>query len=212
MVLSLKKIIDRHHLRDLLRIIPILLLPAVIVNDATASTATYVEPSSLDNGELFSLSSSTDSAGVFLGLGDTLALQFATPFGTSRNDRVTIFTLPPTQGVTIGRIRFGSYNDGAPTFVRTRRVRFGRAISSGNLFARGCSALGGCDYVEITVTRTRRGSTGAEVDYVDTNGVTTTVTAPSPEPQSWILMISGFFLVAWRMKKQRTPQQAAVAA
>lgn len=204
MKLSSKNVPDRNVIRRRAATI-IAAMTSVMINiaSASASTATFIEPSTLSATETFALSSSTDSSGVFLGLGDTLSLLFDMPFGTNRTDRVTIFTLPPSQGNVRATVSFGTFNNGSPTFVRSRNLNFGGNTSSGNLFNRGCSALGGCDYIEITVTQVRNGATGAEVDYVDVNGDITTVTAPSPEPSTWLMMITGFFLLSAKLKKGR---------
>lgn len=182
---------------------------AIFSGSANASTATFVEPATLNATETFALSTANDGGGVFLGLGDTLSLLFDTPFGTSRRDRVTIFTLPPAQGTVRGVVSFGTYDNGNPSFVRSRNFNFGTGTSSGNLFNRGCSALGGCDYIEITVTRVSNGATGAEVDYVDVNGDVTVVTAPSPEASTWLMMIVGFYLVCARLKHGRRKEPLA---
>ncbi len=170
---------------------------------AAASTATYVEPANLSSQTEINLSTAGDNAGAFLGLGDTLALVFDEAFGAVRREGISIFTLPPSRGAVFFSFSFGTYNNGSPVFAFSNQVRAGRNFTVNNPFARGCSALGGCDYIEITVTRTRGGATGAEVDYVAVDGQVTQVTSPTPEPSAWALMISGFLTVAWRLKHTR---------
>jgi len=179
-------------------------LGAAASSPARAETATYVAPAFLDQPTLTALSTSGDSAGALLGLGETLALVFDNLFATTRaDDSVSIFTLAPDNGWARASVRFGVYNYGAPTIVFSRNIRAGRTLTINNLFNRGCSAFGGCDYIEILTTRLRGGANGVEVDYVDVNGAVTTVTAPTPEPASWALMILGFCLIAWRLKAAR---------
>ncbi len=171
---------------------------------AAAATATYVAPSSIAEGTLGDLSTAGDGAGLFLGLGETLALVFDQPFATSRGSNVSIFTLPAAGGGARFEFRFGTYNGGAPSFINGRiRRRAGAAGSFGNLFQRGCRAFDGCDYVEIALVRTNRGATGAEVDYVAVDGEVAEVVSPTPEPSIWALAVAGFALTAWRMKAVR---------
>jgi|GEM_PF-6959247 len=173
---------------------------------AQAGTATYVMPTDLTAPEVAALSTAGDNAGAFLGLSETLALVFDAPFATQPGQNVSVFTLPPSTGFVQFRIRFGSYNGGSPNYAWSRNIRAGRTLSVNNLFQRGCSAFGGCDYIEITTRRTRRGATGAEVDYVSVEGEVTEVTSPTPEPSTWALMISGFWLGGWRLKSMRRGQ------
>jgi hypothetical protein len=170
---------------------------------AHASTAVFTEPATLTASDVAALSTSGDAAGVNLALGEVLALLFDTPFGVSKSDSVSIFTLPPTTGAARLTINFGSYNGGSPVFAATRFVNAGSTLTVGNLFQQGCSAFGGCDYIEIITSRTQRGATGAEIDYVDVNGEVVSVAAPTPEPATWLMMIVGFALVAMRLKAIR---------
>lgn len=170
---------------------------------ARASTATFVQPATLTPEALTGVSTAGDGAGVFLGLGETLALVFDQPFGVVRRQGVSIFTLPSDQGRAFFTFSFGSYNNGSPVIAFSRQRRAGRTLNINNPFGQGCSALGGCDYIEITLIRTARGSSGAEVDYVTVDGQVTTVTSPTPEPSAWALMIIGFVFTAWRLKQHR---------
>ena len=185
------------------RLISALVLMIASVASAEAATATYVAPANLDASSVTALSTSGDSAGASLGLGDTLALVFDSPFATAPGDNVSVFTLRPDVGAARFRIRFGVFNNGAPTFVFSRNRRAGARLSVNNLFQRGCSAFGGCDYIEITLTRTRRGATGAEVDYVSVDGEVTEVASPTPGPGAWAMMIVSFAGTGWRLKALR---------
>lgn len=149
------------------------------------------------------LSTAGDGAGALVGLGEWISLLFAQPFGVSKTDTVSIFTVAPPVGDARLTISFGRYNNGSPIFVDTKSVNAGNTLTVNNLFQQGCSALGGCDFIFITTTRARRGVTGATVDYVSVNGETAEVTAPTPEPSTWAMMILGFAAVAWRLKAAR---------
>jgi hypothetical protein len=116
-----------------------------------------------------------------------------------------VFTLPPASGNARARILIGAYNGGSPIFLRGRNVTAGnsRTITANNGLVNGCRLLGGCDYVEIITTRTRRGAAGVEVDYVVVDGEVVEVASPTPEPTTWALMIIAFAGVAWRLKAMR---------
>lgn len=173
-----------------------------IISQAEAETATYTQPNFISGSDLSALSTAGDNAGVNLSFGQTLALNFDQPFATSRGGSVSVFTVPPTSGFTWFFVRIGSFNNGSPVFSRTRGfVRAGTSVNFNNLFQRGCRAFGGCDYIEITNVFSVGNQTGAEVDYVEVDGVVTNVTATTPEPSTWAMMIIGFWFTAWRLKK-----------
>ncbi len=170
---------------------------------AEARTATFDSSQPVAPGPMTALSAAGDGAGAFVGLGEWISLLFSQPFGVSRTDTVSIFTLAPPVGDARLTISFGVYNNGSPIFVDSKNVNAGNTLTVGNLFQQGCSAFGGCDFILITTSRARRGATGATVDYVSVNGETTEVTAPTPEPSAWAMMMLGFAAIAWRMKAQR---------
>lgn len=172
------------------------------VTPAAASTATFTGDPTVNPDALTALSTRGDNAGFVVRDNETVGLIFDEPFATSRTDRVAVFTLP-SQGAARLTVRFGVFNGGAPVFVRQVRLGDGRNRNVGNLFQRGCSAFGGCDFIEFFVDRTRRGATGVEIDYVDINGEVVTVAAPTPEPGAWAFMIFGFAAIAWRAKQLR---------
>lgn len=178
-----------------------------LCSTAKAETATFVMPSSLSTTEINALSTAGDSTGVFLGLFETLALVFDTPFATDRGQNVSIFSQAPANGNVRFTVSIGVYNGGTPTIVQSRNLRAGNTFSRNNLFQQGCSAFGGCDYIEITTNRTNAGATGAEIDYVAIEGEVTEVTSPTPEPSTWALMIAAFTLTGWRLKAMRKTKQ-----
>lgn len=173
------------------------------LSSVEARTATYDASTPFTPGAMTALSTSGDGAGQFVSLGQWVSLLFAQPFGVSKSDTVSIFTLAPPTGSATLTISFGRFNGGSPTFVESKIVNAGGTLTLNNLFQKGCSALGGCDFVFIQTTKSKGGATGATVDYVSVNGEVTEVTAPTPEPKVWALMIIGFAGVAWRLKSQR---------
>jgi len=170
---------------------------------AQARTATYDSSMPFTAGPMTALSTAGDRAGQFVPLGEWISLLFTQPFGVSKTDTVSIFTLaPPTGGATF-TISFGAYKAGKPVIADTRTVNAGNTLTVGNLFQRGCSALGGCTFILISTTKTKGGASGGTVDYVSVNGEVTDVTAPTPEPSVWAMMILGFAAIAWRLKARR---------
>ena len=149
------------------------------------------------------LSTAGDGLGQLAPLGEWFSLLFAQPFGVSKSDTVSIFTLAPPTGNARLTISFGRYNGGSPVYADTRNVNAGNTLTINNLFQRGCAALGGCDYIFITTTRQQGGANGATVDYVSVNGEVAEVTAPAPELSTWAMMLIGFAGLAWRLKTRR---------
>lgn len=170
---------------------------------AFAATAEFIAPSTAANSDIAALSNATDGSGLLIGMNQTLALRFDTPFATESPGVLTVSTIAPDSGLARATFRVGSYNNGNPVFVAERNVRAGLTHNLNNLFNRGCSVFGGCDYVEITTFRTRDGATGVEVDYVLVDGEIVEVTSPTPEPATWALMILGFASVGARIKQVR---------
>lgn len=186
---------------------------AASVAAADARTATYVEfaPLSLDAAALTALSTSGDSAGPTVSLGQMIGILFSEPIGAVAGDSVSIFTLP-SAGTARATISFGSWNAGAPTLVWSRQVNAGSAIRINNLLQRGCAALGGCDFIRIVTDRQSSSSPGVTFDYVDVNGEVVTVVEAAPEPDAWALFVVGFAVVALRLKVARRRIKARVAA
>lgn len=176
---------------------------ALSVGPAFARTAEFTSSFGYDDATLGAFSTAGDNAGALVTLDNWIALLFDQPFGTSRSDTVSIFTLPPPLGDARITVSFGRLVAGLPVFVDTRSFNAGNTLTVNNLFQQGCFALGGCNYVFIETTRQRRGAPGATIDYVSVNGETTEVVEPTPEPAVWAMMMMGFAGVAWRMKRQR---------
>ncbi len=170
---------------------------------ASAATATFVSSTTPGPNDLTTLSTAGDNDGPLVTLGEWIGLVFSQPFGVSKTDSVSIFTLAPPAGTARLTINFGVWNGGSPIFIESKIVNAGGSLSTGNLLQKGCSAFGGCDFIQITTTRQNKNAPGALVDYVDVNGQVTTVTAPTPEPAAWLLMILGFWAVAARLKALR---------
>ncbi|MEZ5897357.1 MAG: hypothetical protein R3C51_13260 [Parvularculaceae bacterium] len=194
----------RPHLAALVGACAIWFSPA-----ASAATATFVSSTPPGANDLTTLSTAGDNDGPLVTLGEWIGLIFSQPFGVSKTDSVSIFTLAPPTGKARLTISFGVWNGGSPIYVNSKSVNAGGSLSTGNLFQKGCSAFGGCDFIQITTTRQTKGATGAQVDYVDVNGQVTTVTAPTPEPAVWLLMIMGFWAVAARLKALRRRRVSA---
>lgn len=168
---------------------------------AAARTAEFTSSSSYGDATLGAFSTAGDGAGALLTLDNWIALLFDQPFGASRSDTVSIFTLPPPVGDARLTVSFGRVVGGLPVFVDTRSFNAGNTLTVGNLFQQGCFALGGCNYIFIETTRQRRGAPGATIDYVSVNGDPTEVIGATPEPAVWAMMMMGFAGIAWRMKK-----------
>lgn len=191
--------------RSIVTILTIVVLAAS--SCAQAATATFVAPRDITDAEANALSTTGDNDGYLIELNSIFGIVFDQPISGSGGDNISIFTLAPSTGTARATIRFGIYNGGSPQFVSSRNIQAGNSVNVSNLFQRGCGILGGCDYIEILTTRTNRDAEGVEVDYIDVNGEVVTITSPAPEPDIWLLMISGFALVAWRLKKLRYPQK-----
>jgi len=172
-------------------------------SEAGAATATFDSSMPYAPGPMTTLSTAGDGLGQLAPLGEWFSLLFAQPFGVSKSDTVSIFTLAPPTGNARLTISFGRYNGGSPVYADTRNVNAGNTLTINNLFLRGCAALGGCDYIFITTTRQQGGANGATVDYVSVNGEVAEVTAPAPELSTWAMMLIGFAGLAWRLKTRR---------
>jgi len=179
---------------------------------ATARTAFFYSSTPYGPSTLTTLSSASDRAGPTVTLNNWIALLFETPFGTSKSDSVSIFTLPPRVGDARVTISFGRLVAGLPVFVETKTLNAGGTFTIGNLFQQGCFAFGGCNYIFIQTTRQRNGAPGATIDYVSVNGEPTEVVEPTPEPAVWAMMMIGFAGIAWRLKASRRRRALDTAA
>ena len=170
---------------------------------ALSMTATYSEPAVMDPADMAALSVQGDNTGYLIGLNQTLGIVLDAPVAANSTTNVTIFTLPPASGTARARVRIGTYNNGSPTFVASRNLQAGHTLDVSNIFQSGCQLLGGCDYIEITTTFTRRGAQGVEIDYILVDGELVEVTGAQPEPGVWALLIIGFAGTAMRLKSLR---------
>ncbi len=177
---------------------------------AFARTAAFTSSAPYDDAALCAFSTAGDNAGALVTLDNFIALLFDQPFGTSRSDTISIFTLPPPVGDARLTVSFGRLVAGLPVVVDTRSFNAGNTLTVGNLFQQGCFALGGCNYIFIETTRQRRGAPGAVVDYVSVNGEPTEVVEPAPEPAVWAMMMMGFAGIALRLKSLRRRGLAAL--
>lgn len=182
-----------------------LCVAAMAPNIARAETATFSEPAAMSDADRTALSTQGDNSGYLLALGERLGLVFNAPLQLNQGDRISVFSLPPQTGNARAQIRFGSYNDGSPIILASRNFRAGATgnIRVSNGLLSGCQLLGGCDYIEIITTRTRRGAGGVEIDYITVDGQVVEVASPSPEPTTWALMIVAFAGIAARLKVVR---------
>ncbi len=171
-------------------------------NTAHAESATFLTPTDFTDDQAIALSTAGDNAGFNIPQGQSLRLLFDQPFAATQRDNVTVFTLPGEGGIARGTIRFGRIENGVETIARNRNFTSGRTVSLNNLLNQGCGNLGGCNFIEV-LTRSNRRDTEVRVDYIQINGEVVSVTAPTPEPQTWALMIIGFFAVAWKLKSER---------
>lgn len=182
-------------------------------HQAFARSATFTSPSTLSEQELLALSTSGDNAALTVATSQSLQLLFDEPFGVTSSDSVSIFTLPvENRGAFAGgTIRIGVFENGVARTVFSRNFQSAQRVNVNNLFRRGCGSLGGCNFIEIVTRVTRGDAEGVRIDYIQINGEVVSVTAPTPEPEVWALMILGFGAIAWRAKTlrlQRDPRRA----
>ena len=184
---------------------------ALAPGKANAATATFLSPAEISDADLAAISTSGDNTGFLVGLNQIFSFLIDPPLSPTSNTSISIFTLAPDSGSAHATIRFGSYNNGSPTFVASKNVKAGHNLNLGNLFQTGCGPLGGCDYVEIITNKTNKGAEGVEVDYVEVDGQVVEVVSPTPEPSTWAMMIMGFIIIAARLKhlKNGPPNPAA---
>ena len=182
---------------------------------AKAATATFTAPQP-NPGDVVG---APDNQGVIVPVGATVGLVFDETFAAGAGDSITVFrTLTTLANATFS---FGVYNGGAPTIVHSvTGVLFGASFNRGGAGAlSGCSAFGGCDYLEITTNAAFFGAPGFGLDAVSFNNAAATpafltgafnpVAAASPEPSVWLMMIMAFAIVGWRLKieRRRQPQR-----
>lgn len=177
---------------------------------ALADTAVFTEPVSGDPG---SVAGNADGAGVSVAPSQTVGLLFSTPFAlfeadgfTPVNNNVTIFALSDF-GSALATISFGRYNNGNPVFFHAQTFNApatGADVEFGFLAFVGCGVAGGCDFIQISGLGGFGGSSGFILDAITFSDVAlSSVTATTPEPGMWALMIIGFVLMARRLKHLR---------
>lgn len=192
-----------------------LALAALAGGQAAAATAKFTSQTQISDSERVAFSTQGDNAGYLLALNQTIGIRLDTPIAASINTTVSIFTLPPSSGSAHATISFGSYNNGSPVLLMSKSVKAGKSVDVKNLLSAGCAVFGGCDYIEITTTKAKKGAKGVEIDYILVDGEIVEVTGTSPEPSVWALMIIGFSGIAARLKAVRRnraragPHQAA---
>jgi len=186
------------------------LMASMFASHAIAATAVFTGPV---NGNPGIVAGPSDGLGVLIGIGETIGLRVSEPFGllggqgfTPINNNISIFTLTGT-GSALGEIAFGRYRDGNPEIFHSQRFSTrpsGQEIDLSFLSWIGCGAAGGCDYVSVSTIDGYNGAAGITLDAVTFSSVPLTqVTAPAPEPAIWLLMITGFWLIAARAKTLR---------
>ena len=169
---------------------------------ATASFTTSVA------GDPSAVAGIANDQGVLVAPGSTVGLLLSEPFAITRDigNDITIFATSSVGGANVD-IRFGRFNGGAPTFVHSQTFnasQFTNSVNFAFLADVGCSNLGGCDFIEFSGSGAFNGSQGVILDAVTfANVPLASVTAGTPEPQIWLLMILAFGLIGWRMKNIR---------
>ncbi len=177
-----------------------------LVSTANADTATFVTPVT---GDPATVSGGSDGIGVAVAAGQTLGLLVTNPFGlfdsdgfTPLNNNVSIFTLSDF-GSALATLSFGRYNDGNSQIFYSQTINAqssGTQINLNFLAFVGCGVSAGCDYIEITGLSTFNGAR-VILDAITFSDVALSkVSATTPEPGVWALMILGFMLIARQLK------------
>ncbi len=170
---------------------------------AHGASATFIGPKQLNEIETAAISTAGDNASVLVARSPSLQLLFDQPFSASGNDNVSIFTQPISGGAAIGEVRFGRLDGDNFQFAGRRFFLSGSTVSLNGFVERNCASFGGCNIIEILTRATSQNVEGVQVDYIQINGEVVSVTAPTPEPHIWGLMILGFLGIAWRAKTVR---------
>lgn len=167
---------------------------------AYADTATFSSSDDILDENALSQLASIDGDGYVLRRRSTLTIELDSAFATNAfDDFLTLYYSNPNNGRRWLGINFGYEVNGvvqwaldSPFWLLTRGS--GQITLTG--FSNYCSVAGGCTFISIT-----GGSrAGAHVDAVAVNGQVLTPNAPTPEPSTWALMITGFILIAWRAR------------
>ncbi|MFN3958569.1 MAG: PEP-CTERM sorting domain-containing protein [Parvularculaceae bacterium] len=149
-----------------------------------------------------------------------LGLTFANPIQTSAitGERITINVTARSGGTTYVFVRLGRFSGGVFTNANASGPAFLPGFPTINLyaqvtgtgpltllldpFAASCAALGGCN--ALIIGNSSFSAAGSSFRL-------STLTAATPEPGAWALMMLGFGALAWRMKAAR-PARAAFSA
>jgi len=211
---------DPKNKNVLCRLLAFMMLAAIfsqsLVFSASAETATFTTPVTGNPGDVVG---AANNSGVLIGNGETLGLLLANSFGVLSADGsqslrdVSIFVLT-SAGVADGTIRFGRFNNGAPTFFHTQGFSTsltGNQIDFNFLGFVGCGTLG-CDFIQITTNGANNGANGVIFDAATFNNVAiSNFVSSAPEPSVWAMILMGFFMVAWQMKRNRRAIMRSIA-
>jgi len=170
---------------------------------ASAATATFVNPGNYTAADALAVSSA-DGIGLSAGRNEPFEIVTDALFATSKaDDNVSIFTLNNAgRRALIGRIEIGVFQNGTVNLVASRSFRAGTAVNIDNLFRQPCAGFGGCNFIRI-FTHNGAPDETVQIDYITIDGEVVHVSAPAPEPEVWVLMILGFWAIAFRLKKIR---------
>ena len=150
-----------------------------------------------------------------LGVGDTLRINFSTPFAASGDAVVQVALGTPGIQFSVGAGQTVA-GTSTTTFQQTGLDSSGGAINFFSLAFQGCG--GGCDFIDITATGINFGSGPLVVNSIGFgsgfqapgNGnpgtFVSSLTSPissAPEPSTWLMVLVAFFLTALRLKSIR---------
>jgi hypothetical protein len=181
---------------------------------AYADTATFTaDGDALDNVDLENITA-TGGGGFNLQGGSTLVIELTNAFATGNFDNfLTVYYANPQRGRRWLGINIGYEVNGvvqwilaSPSWFLTR----GTGQLNLQVFSNQCSVAGGCTHISLTTWG--NSNQGVYVDAVAVNGqvLTADTAAPTPEPSTWMLMILGFFAVAWALKRRKRDNRKTV--
>lgn len=154
----------------------------------------------------------TSATALFNRGGTPLGLTFANPIQTSAitGERITLNFTTVSASTTYVFVRLGNFSGGVFTNANASGPPFLPGFPTNNLyaqvtgtgpltllldrFATSCAAIGGCNALIV-------GNSGFSA--AGSSFRISTLTASTPEPAAWALMMLGFGAVAWRMKAAR---------
>lgn len=150
-----------------------------------------------------------------IGIGDTLRVNFSTPFAASGDAVVQVALGTPGIQFSVGAGQTVA-GTSTTTFQQTGLDSSGGAINFFSLAFQGCG--GGCDFIDITATGINFGSGPLVVNSIGfgsgfqapgngnpgtfVSSLTSPITS-APEPSIWLMLIVAFWLIALRMKSIR---------